>query len=111
MDMQRKERKMEYEWTKEPPTEAGSYWFCGSLYEGEKPGLYYIECWGISNGKLLVVNGNFWDPAADSGPGWFAKIDTKEIMNSLGNSMQMEIMDSLGDSVLKKGEKVNENKK
>lgn len=89
---------MKYKWTKEPPTEAGSYWFFGALYEGETPGLYYIECWQVSNGTMLIANGSSWDAATEAGPGWFAKIDTVEIMDSL-------------DDFIKKGEKENENKK
>lgn len=81
MDM-RKERKMEYKWTVEWPNEEASYWFYGCLYKGEEPKLYYIECWGVSNGNMLVANGNFWSKT-EAGPGIFAKIDTKEILDSI----------------------------
>jgi len=83
---------VKYKWTKECPTEAGSYWFFGELYKEEKPGLYYIECWKVSNGTMLIANGSSWDASTEAGPGWFAKIDIKEIL------------DSVDDFMVKKGE-------
>jgi len=88
---------VKYKWTKECPTEAGSYWFFGELYKEEKPGLYYIECWKVSNGTMLIANGSSWDASTEAGPGWFAKIDT------------MEILDSVADFMLKKEKKKMKN--
>ncbi len=75
---------MEYEWTAEQPDEPGSYWFYGCLYKGEKPKLYYIECWEVGNGQLLIANGSMWN-RIEAGPGVFAKIDIKEVMKSVSD--------------------------
>ena len=59
------------DWTEEPPTEIGMYWFYGFTngdHEGKrgesltKPGWHLCEFMGIKNGVLTKVGGVFdWD--------------------------------------------------
>jgi len=69
-------------WTKNWPTQEGTYWFYGWPYGKEtnfdgnvrKPELNFVRVMKISNGNMVVREGAFWFKK-DGGVGLFSKIE------------------------------------
>lgn len=77
---------MKMKWTKKWPTKEGMYFFYGWPYGDTKdiggnpiaPELNYVKTMKVSNGMMIVREGNFWYKS-EGYIGLFAKIDDPEL--------------------------------
>lgn len=79
-------------WTEDWPKEEGDYWFYGYAYQREfedtilnkngkrKQELNMIQVRKISNGFVVIRNGNFWYES-EKGPGLFTRMITPNTQN------------------------------